>query len=617
MSDLQVSKPLRACRTCRESEQALLHSMVQSQLIRMNRNRRVKCDETKPLCMRCSRSNRRCGGYLDPFQYHSAVDISADWVDTVNSRGTNVTGLTPYNISYIGLTSTVFSSEIDPANDGLLQDELSLHHFITQTGIRMPSVFDMNVWTESIPLMSTRFPAIRHALLALSAQHEMTLHGHDMSLDALRLYSYRQYGRSIERVNAILVDAVQNHDILLETLIACLLLVIFEVLRGSDVAALTHLDGAIHLVSIPSIAKYQLSLEEDNRAPYSPTSRSGLIKRISLIFQQLDLQAAMFASSRLPIAPEEVDSIANYRASNIPHGQKKYRGCGPAEFGFSNIIEANQALLSIQVNVSRFIGSKAVHWKYAPDLKRRSLNNDFDRIRREQQSILQQMHHWKSNLGDIVHVKETFNRAKGNIAALKEWSEFQEQCAPVVMLLSYWTSYILLSTSLSPDEIAYDTHIPTFARIVELSETILLRQPKNSAAETSVFCIDMKIIYPLYITAFKCRNNMIRHRAVHLLWMCGREGVWDGRMMASMAQCIISCEEEYAKHQWNHEPKTFDESSGEIITSIPEKARIHGASIVELDRHRRELRIACSRRVMLMSSDDENVWEEIPFDVRY
>lgn len=35
---------------------------------RLCRARRIKCDEAKPACLRCVRSNRQCPGYRDPFE---------------------------------------------------------------------------------------------------------------------------------------------------------------------------------------------------------------------------------------------------------------------------------------------------------------------------------------------------------------------------------------------------------------------------------------------------------------------------------------------------------------------------------------------------------------------
>lgn len=498
-----------------------------------------------------------------------------------------------------------------------MQDNLYLQHFTTQTGIRLSSLLDLRVWAETIPTLSTFFPAIRYALLALSALHEMTLHSHNVPVDTLQFYSYRQYGKAIRRVNMILVDAVQNYDILQETLFACLLLVVYEVLRGNDIAALTHLEGAIRLVSLPSIAKYHLLLAEQPCTPSSQALLSGSIKDLTLIFLQLDFQAATFAGSRLPITPEDINSISGLSHAKIQHQQESLHVSGSADAIFNNVEGGRRVLLSIQVKISRFMSSKAVKWKYLTYLQRKRLNDEYNSVRLEQETLLQQLDHWKSGFDALSLMKDTIDCTMGDNRALRQWLKFQEQCAPIAMVLSYLTSYILLSTSLSPDEKAYDPYTAMFLLILEFSERILQGQQGNSGAETSSFCIDIRVIYPLYITAFKCRDYMIRHCAVNLLWMSGREGVWDGQLMALMAQRIISCEVEFAKQLETYQESLMNKMSDRRSISIPERARIHGASIVNLDREKKELRILCHRRAMTKTADNGDVWEEIPFEIKF
>jgi hypothetical protein len=149
------------------------------------------------VCLRCSRSNRSCQGYIDPFQYHSAVDVSA---------------LSTCSLPLLHdgrFADPIFCLTMEEGNltdHDLLQHKRSFRHFITQASVQIPSILDFRVWNEIIPMLSTTFPAIRYALLALSAQHEMTLHSNSnnywkstKSADALRFFSYSQYGKAIRR----------------------------------------------------------------------------------------------------------------------------------------------------------------------------------------------------------------------------------------------------------------------------------------------------------------------------------------------------------------------------------------------------------------------------------
>lgn len=490
---------------------------------------------------------------------------------------------------------------------GMLQEERSFRHFMTETSLRIPSIFDLPVWTEIIPMLSTTFPSIRYAVLALSAQHEIMLHNSSRNnrdrddekssnpvVNALRYFSYNQYDKAIRRLNMILVDAVQKYDVLVETLFACLLLIIFEILRGSDVAAQYHLDGAIRLICMPSLAKSRLFLENEssssNRRSSSSLFRS--LRRLSLSLQQLDLQAAAFSGPRIPIFPEDIDSITQYSTFDSQSAQITGRGIASR----STIEELRQILISIQIKVSRFIDSETViSCKYRSRLRQtQNEEYEFNTVKEMQESLLGQLEHWKSDF-------ETSSSES------KEGLNFRKQRAAITMLLSHLTSYVLLSASLCPDEMGYDSHTATFAHIIELSEGFLKPQLESNTLPSPLpFTIDMQAIYPLYVTALKCREHTMRSRAVHLLSMCGREGVWDGRMMASIARSVIVCEEDFAIRS------TSIVREDEISTvAIPESARIHGVGITYIDREKGEVRLICSRKTGLMTMDNQVSWETV------
>lgn len=205
------------------------------------------------------------------------------------------------------------------------------------------------------------------------------------TVEDLRIFSYDQYGKATRRLNMILVDAVQKYDVLLETLFACLLLVVCEVLRGSDVAAQYHLDGVIRLICMPSVVKSQLLLaDNNNRCLYSPF---GWLKELSLIFQQLDLQAAAFSGPRVPILTGDIHSITRYPTFNLRDSQI----AGEKVTSESTIEDLRQNLLSIQIKVSRFIDPKTViKCKYRSMLNQtQKQEEEFNAIKKVQRTLFE------------------------------------------------------------------------------------------------------------------------------------------------------------------------------------------------------------------------------------
>jgi hypothetical protein len=77
--------------------------------------------------------------------------------------------------------------------------------------------------------------------------------------------------------------------------------------------------------------------------------------------------------------------------------------------------------------------------------------------------------------------------------------------------------------------------------------------------EATPFTMDLGIIHPLFFIATKCRNWALRRRAAVELRRAGREGVWEGPIMAVVADRIAQIEEK-------------DVPWGE---DIPERNRLH------------------------------------------
>jgi len=188
-----------------------------------------------------------------------------------------------------------------------------------------------------------------------------------------------------------------------------------------------------------------------------------------------------------------------------------------------------------------------------------------------------------------VHIYDLHNWADNFHMLLKQTpldSPKVKICA--ALFIAYSASLITLSTCLEPDERAYDDQLPSFKSIIEHSAAFLHADgPRNgNKGRGNIFSLEMSIVQPLYFTALKCRDWSVRHRALSLLRLCGKEGVWDGEIMAAIAQYIINHEEsqvvalEMAKLE------------------IPEYARVHGVGL-NLDRASREVSIIFSKRRVL------------------
>jgi hypothetical protein len=478
-------------------------------------------------------------------------------------------------------------------------------NFRQYVAFRVSSPLYHEIWTQTIPLLSDSLPAVRYAMLALSSQYDFLVSEKGISYSYLAKkkvsqYSSQQYGKAIKRIIQILDSQANFRETLSEILVTCLLLISYELLRGCGTAALTHLDGAIYLCSLPAARSRNFTLGSLSSADAVLTAMD-LIERA---FLELELQATAFVGARIP----RLVLSKLYRPTNSP--------C-------SSLMAARDSLSAIEVRVFQFIRHVATKWKYYKP-KQRSLTEDFQS---DIYGLNSAIYERNILLGDLQEWESSFEAFIKGISPsnLSSSRHFASDCRRIetnsTLLLSFLTTFIMLSTSLEPEEATYDLFFIKFTKIVTLAEEILARRfleehPSNCSCwerksfDCSIFQLDMCVVFPLYFTALKCRDHRTRVHSLSLLRRSGREGVWDGELMALVAERVIICEEATAQVLHNlrfDEGKCFEDSIQGPET-IPEFARVHGTSI-DLDGSR--IKLSCSRRIPLIG--DVTRWEYLKF----
>ena len=95
------------------------------------------------------------------------------------------------------------------------------------------------------------------------------------------------------------------------------------------------------------------------------------------------------------------------------------------------------------------------------------------------------------------------------------------------------------------DEAGFDNYEKDFLDITNFAEYILA----NSKSTNHNFILDSNIVYPLLLTANKCRNMIIRRRAISLLSKYPRrEVVWDSLFCGKLAQWVMDLKEQYLEN---------------------------------------------------------------------
>lgn len=351
-------------------------------------------------------------------------------------------------------------------------------------------------------------PAVRHALAAVGALNErrdlclrivtynnavvvtdpkeasLTIHnGQDQHNDPFAL---SQYNKAITHLAKAMASPSSNS---VDTaLLVCILFVCVECLRGDYQPALKHFKGGM-----------QIALAAAGRA--GPNSRgaqtTAIREKLLPFFNRLELLGQVFGER-----PE------------YPYGLEPYETV-PASF--NSIIEARDSIVHLMNLAIRLIHSLKVR-------RHSHAITPTDILHHSQ--ITKALHDWKSRL-DYYLLTSSSNPSP----RLRE--------AATILEIQQNATLTWLNRSLADEELATDYDMHLYEHAVTLAESL----PPPTSPQTFLF--DMEIVSPLYLVALKCRDPIIRRRAIAVLRRhVRREGLWDSLKAAAIAERIVAIEEQ-------------------------------------------------------------------------
>ena len=198
--------------------------------------RRVKCDETAPNCMRCSRSGRTCDGYdrnINPPARRPArkpLPLRRILLPIVRGPEPSLSNV-PISMSF--------------------QDDLEARYFrffYQETADALDGGFDGPLFKTIVLKACHDQPCILHGTVAIAALDrackERSSSPSKSSEDHHR-YALCQYSKALKGVREAISEGM---DSLRTTLIASLLIYCFENFHGDTRLALTNVQGAVKLM---------------------------------------------------------------------------------------------------------------------------------------------------------------------------------------------------------------------------------------------------------------------------------------------------------------------------------------------------------------------------------
>ena len=133
------------------------------------------------------------------------------------------------------------------------------------------------------------------------------------------------------------------------------------------------------------------------------------------------------------------------------------------------------------------------------------------------------------------------------------------------------------------EQISWDKYRADHEEVVSLAATILEASPTTTGEASQgvpSFSIDMGIVAPLYSVAHRCRDPVIRRKAISLLAATPRqEGVWNSILVARVTQRIVEIEEGGLLGMDSRQNVPEDARISDNKIEIPEWARISDVEV--------------------------------------
>ncbi|GLA27993.1 hypothetical protein ACMYSQ_006873 [Aspergillus niger] len=259
------------------------------------RIRRVKCDETKPACQRCSSTGRKCDGYnLIP-----------------QKPPTPALGLMQMP-SYWELVS----------GDRVETESFRFFHSVTTPNLA--GFFDQGRWARRLLQISHQYPVLWHAMTAVACIHRDFMTNTtpitvSRSQDSLQVrLALQQWNKSIQRLQELLSERVLTKFDRLVILSVCILFITMASLQGRQWQAFVHINSGLKLIHQWNFADRGKSQRDEDLD----------LDVLLVLFTQLDSQARPYLPS----------------LSNSLHWTDKQIILSPSTIPFKTLLEACVAL---------------------------------------------------------------------------------------------------------------------------------------------------------------------------------------------------------------------------------------------------------------------------------
>ncbi|KAK6950697.1 hypothetical protein Daesc_007222 [Daldinia eschscholtzii] len=519
--------------------------------------RKVKCDEGKPVCLRCHSTGRVCEGY-------------GIW-----GGGGNDYGRRPTGSSARSLTSFYTPKLVQTVSK---EETRCLEWFAYRSVLKLPGVFRFEFWDKLIFQAASTEPAVLHAIIALSSAHKRE--GlcfdttPDTALDEQEHFVLKHYTDAITHLQSHFTSKT-NRSIRV-ALITCLMFIIMEYLRGNFLTGYNHLQNGLRVLNEFSARSNAIDRYSLFQEPCCDSADAWIIQA----FIRLDVQAKF---------QHRGSQFLNITQEDCSHD-------GPAIPPIFQSVNQGRQLLD------RIISQ--IFYLHHQCCRQTQPSNKVD-----PQGLLSRQRNLSTKLDSW------YNAFKASRAVLPRSKITQNTVAYIILEIYHTVAKIMIDTCLRlEDEMRYDIHTDAFEFI--LAQLNHLRDLSLSPplalvlhfSDTSSSIIDLGAILALYYVALKCRVHSIRHEVLNFLTtITHKEGIWSSQLVTRVIQEVITIEE----GNFYDESVAAQSDKNEQHAVLPASHRLHDIEVLPPDGYEGTAILRCKRR-----SDDNN-WEMITRELVY
>ncbi|KAJ9149757.1 C6 zinc finger domain protein [Pleurostoma richardsiae] len=519
--------------------------------------RKVKCDEGRPACRRCLSTGRVCDGY-------------GVWGGGGNSYGQRQTPTAPAEARN-GVT--VRSPKHLPLLVVSVEEKECFDWFTRLTTVKLPGSFTSGFWTTLLLQASLSEQAILHAILALSSVHRggvLTNGNQRHGADTRRrreLFTLQHYGEAIKHLQPHF--SASGTAAVRVALVACVVFVSVDLLRGHFRTAQTHLQSGLALLE--ELHKPGMSADDPVVLNLRHESTDDWITEALI---RLHVQAVLWQ----PI-----------------------RKCP------SFVLQYDEPRLQ----VSMFSSLKEA-W------------DEMDRLLIEVFRLTEQAREQKVHGGSLPHIPDMFEQQRQVQVGLVRWLDvytrsretlrnrksIEEEKAYRLLCIYHSMVTIMADVCLYPDdEMVFDLHTSAFVHLItQLVDLWALSAPghvprarSGRVVDMSRSIVDMGWIPPLYYVAIRCRVHRIRLLAIRLLGCTShQEGFWDATIAARVARKVMEVEEgDFYKDTDpadDFQPSSYPSTQDLSLPLIPDHQRLRDVEVVLLGNPLEKVLLSCVQR---------------------